>query len=219
MTEPSKHDWVIRPYHEDDWEAVYGICVRTGDAGEDVSGRFPDDNIFPDIWAGPYLRLEPESAFILEERRRAVGYVLGTADTASFVKRYRTEWLPVVGGHYPTPTEPPETPEQRLVSLLWHPETMLIPELHDYPAHLHIDILHGYRGGGAGRKLIEAFTRGTLRKGAGGVHVGVSSTNIAALGFYRKLASLFHATTPRSSSGAENARSWPGTAPSVAKGR
>jgi ribosomal protein S18 acetylase RimI-like enzyme len=180
-------EWAVRHYRESDWEAVYDICIKTGDSGDDVSGRFSNDSLFPDIWAGPYLRLEPELAYVLESQGRPVGYVLGTADTASFVKRYRTEWLPVVAPHYPKPVEPATTAETQLVTILFHPEVMLVPEHERYPAHLHIDILAGHRHGGAGRCLIENFIQGARKRGASGVHVGVAIKNVDALGFYHKI--------------------------------
>jgi hypothetical protein len=77
----------IRPYRSDDRGAVYEVCVRTGDAGGDATGKYPNDDLLPDIFAGPYLYLEPGLSFVLDDEGRAVGYVLGTADTARFVSR------------------------------------------------------------------------------------------------------------------------------------
>jgi hypothetical protein len=48
----------------------------------------------PSIFAGPYVTLEPSLAFVLTDRGQAVGYVIDTANTTSFVDRYRSEWLP-----------------------------------------------------------------------------------------------------------------------------
>ena len=84
----------IRPYQAGDEAAVYDICVRTGDDGQDATGRLDDVQLLADIWAGPYLFLEPDLAFVLDDGERPVGYVLGTADTATFVESYRKSWLP-----------------------------------------------------------------------------------------------------------------------------
>ena len=35
---------------------------------------------------------------------RAVGYILGTADTATFVQEYRAKWLPTIEQRYPKPS-------------------------------------------------------------------------------------------------------------------
>src|SRR6476469_6421400 len=91
----------IRGYRPSDLDAVYDICVRTADAGDDLRGRFSDDRLVGDVYAGPYVTLEPEVARILDDGTgRPVGYVVGTADTPEFVRRYEAEWLPAVGDRY-----------------------------------------------------------------------------------------------------------------------
>lgn len=84
----------IRQYRDRDHDAVYDICVRTADAGGDARGRYASDDLMPDLFAGPYLHLEPELAFVLTDRDVVVGYVIGTADTPAFVRAYRREWIP-----------------------------------------------------------------------------------------------------------------------------
>ena len=61
---------------------MYDICVRTAHAGHDARGFYLSDDLMPDIFAGPYLEIEPELAFVLDAEGGPVGYVLGTADTA-----------------------------------------------------------------------------------------------------------------------------------------
>jgi ribosomal protein S18 acetylase RimI-like enzyme len=176
----------IRPYRRADRAAVYDICVRTADAGGDARGRWSTDDLMPDLFAGPYVDLEPELAFVLDDGDRAVGYVIGTADTAAFAGRLRTEWLPRMTARYPEP-DPPRTPEDAMVALLYRPERMLRPELADYPAHLHIDLLPGFQGAGHGRALIDTFRAAAARAGAPAVHVGVVPDNRRALGFYARV--------------------------------
>src|SRR5205807_441040 len=93
----------IRPYRPADRDAVHEICIRTADAGEDASGSYHDPGILPTIFAHPYTHLEPELAFVADDGGRAVGYVLGTADTTRFADRFRAEWLPLVTARYPAP--------------------------------------------------------------------------------------------------------------------
>ena len=73
----------VRGYQPGDLAAVYDICVRTGDNGEDATGKFEDVRLLADIYAGPYLYLEPDLSFVLDDGDKPVGYVIGTADTAS----------------------------------------------------------------------------------------------------------------------------------------
>lgn len=176
----------IRPYRPGDLAAVYDICVRTGDAGADARGHYSTDDLLGDVFAGPYVRLEPELAFVVDDGGDAVGYVVGTADTATFAKRYAAEWIPFLGDRYPVPPPPPRTAEQDLVALHHHPERMLVPglDLAAFPAHLHIDILPPYQGRGYGRRLIERFAGAV---DAPGVHLGMSTANVPARAFYDRL--------------------------------
>ncbi|WP_230393925.1 GNAT family N-acetyltransferase [Plantactinospora alkalitolerans] len=139
---------IIRPYRPGDRDAVHDICIRTADAGQDASGSYDDPDILPNIFAHPYAQLEPDLAFVLDDRGRAVGYVLGTADTAVFVRRFRAEWLPRVADRYPEPVDEPGTPDAVMAHLLHTPERMILADLADYPAHLHIDLLPGYQRAG-----------------------------------------------------------------------
>ncbi|NMO56738.1 GNAT family N-acetyltransferase [Actinoplanes sp. TBRC 11911] len=172
---------IIRPYGKQDLDAVYDICVRTGDNGLDARGHFSSDTLLGDVYAAPYVTLEPEHAHILDDGTgRAVGYIIGTADTERFVRRFRAEWLPVVAGRHPEG-------DPRDAGLLWrlhHPEQPTLPE---YPAHLHIDLLPEAQGRGFGRRLMEAFLSGLRAAGVGGVHLGVSPDNKPARAFYDRL--------------------------------
>jgi ribosomal protein S18 acetylase RimI-like enzyme len=178
---------VIRPYRQPDLAAVYAICVRTADGGGDARGMYSSDDLMPDLFAGPYAFLEPELAFVLDDGHEAVGYVLGTADTAVFARAYRERWIPRLAGRYPVPPQPPVTPEEQMLALHYRPERLLWPGLPEYPAHLHIDLLPEFQGAGYGRRLIETFAAAAARAGASGVHVCVLAGNVRAIGFYRRL--------------------------------
>jgi ribosomal protein S18 acetylase RimI-like enzyme len=178
----------IRAYRPADRDAVYDICVRTADGGADARGIYVDDRLMGDIFAVPYVTLEPQHAHIVDDGTgTAVGYVLGTADTATFVRRYRQEWLPATAGRYPEPARPPVTPTDMMLNLHLNPERMLVPELADHPAHLHIDLLPEWQGRGLGRALMEAFLAGVRAAGAPRVHLGMAPTNTGARAFYDRL--------------------------------
>ncbi|BAL90107.1 putative GCN5-related N-acetyltransferase [Actinoplanes missouriensis 431] len=191
----------IRPVQAADLPAIYDICVRTAAAGGDARGHYTTDVLMGDLFAGPYVHLEPQLAFVLADTApsrsapggtsrsdagRAVGYVVGTADTATFVRRYRDEWIPRLGDRYPVPPPPPlpRDPEQEMHALHHHPERMLVPGLDGYPAHLHIDLLPDYQRRGHGRRLIERFLSVVP---APGVHVAMVTANVGARPFYDRL--------------------------------
>ena len=142
---------VIRPYREADLDAVYDVCVRTADGGGDARGKYRSDDLMPDLFAGPYVFLEPDFAFVLDDGCRAVGYVIGTPGTAAFARAYRARWIPRLAGRYPVPPDPPASPDDEMIALRYRPERLLWPGLAEYPAHLHIDLLPPFQGAGHGR--------------------------------------------------------------------
>ncbi|MFC0681934.1 GNAT family N-acetyltransferase [Lysobacter korlensis] len=174
---------MIRSYRPTDHGDVYDVCVRTGNAGGDARGRYVTDDLLGDLWAGPYLELEPGLAFVVavplpEGGERVAGYILGTADTRGFVERYRREWLPRLTAKY---TEDEDT---------WagfHPERMLIPAIDEFPAHLHIDLLPELQRQGWGRMLMRRFLAAAADRGAGGAHLSFDPANTGAAAFYDRL--------------------------------
>jgi ribosomal protein S18 acetylase RimI-like enzyme len=174
----------IRGYRPADRAAVYDICVRTAATGGDARGQYLSDDLMPDLFAGPYLHLEPELAFVLTDADQPVGYILGTADTVGFAAAYRREWIPRLGAKYPVPPDPPGTADEQMIALHYRPERMLLPELAGYPAHLHIDLLPGYQGQGHGRALMRTFLLAVARAGAPTVHLGMATANTRARRFY-----------------------------------
>ncbi|HEX8629353.1 MAG TPA: GNAT family N-acetyltransferase [Catenuloplanes sp.] len=177
----------IRPYRSTDRAALYDICVRTGYQGGDSRQVYPDPELLPSIFARPYVALEPDLAFVLDNGQRAVGYILGTADTVAFVEAYRTRWLPGLLDRYPPPTTTPGTPTERMVATLHAPDRMIVPELADYPAHLHIDLLPPYQRAGHGRALMTRFLAALRDAGVPAVHLGMAPANTAARAFYDRL--------------------------------
>lgn len=176
----------VRPYEPFDRADIYDVCVRTADGGGDVRGRYGDDDLVPDIYAGPYLFLEPELAFVLDDGDRAVGYILGTADSRRWAEVYRRRWLPVVAARYPVVDEP-ATATEHLLDVLRHPERAVHDELGSYPAHLHIDLLGDHQRHGHGRELVREFLAALRARGVPGVHLGLATTNASARAFYDHL--------------------------------
>ncbi|WP_405504182.1 GNAT family N-acetyltransferase [Streptomyces purpurascens] len=178
----------IRPYSPEDRSALDDICIRTAHAGQDSRPHYADPGIFPATFAAPYVRLEPELAFVLDDGQgRAVGYILGSADTPRFAAEFRTTWLPLVAGRYPEPPEPPHTPDEAMAHLLHHPERMVVPELAAYPAHLHIDLLPDWQGRGHGRHLMRTLLGALQDRGVLAVHLAMATANTEARAFYDRL--------------------------------
>lgn len=175
----------IRPYRPNDHDDVYEVCVRTAASGADARGLYSDDDLMPDVWAGPYLLLEPELAFVVDTGRRVAGYILGAADTERFVQRYRDEWLPRFASRHPRQAPTPE--EQHVVDAGYNPSRMLIAELDAYPAHLHINLLPELQGQGFGRKLIRTMLAALRERGVLALNLGLSAENVSARAFYDRI--------------------------------
>jgi len=166
---------------------VYEVCVETADAGRGVRGRYSTDDLVPDVAAGPYLFLAREHAYVLDDGERAIGYVIGTASTPDFVAAYQERWLPRMRARYQPLSAPPVTEEEHHLDVMFHPERWLLPELAPHPAHLHINLLAGYRGSGHGRELISTFLASVAGAGAASCHLAVRPANVNARRFYARL--------------------------------
>lgn len=186
----------VRAGRATDLADIRDVCIRTGAAGQDATGTHVDDGILPDLYAEPYVRLEPDLvAVVAAGTGPVVGYVLGTADTDAFVAAWREHWLPVVAARHPEPPAAPTTPYERLVGLLYRPEAMRTALVEHYPAHLHVDLLPDAQGRGFGRALVERFCAEVADRGAVGAHLGVAVQNTAAQAFYRQVGFEMLATT------------------------
>lgn len=177
----------IRAYEPTDLDAVYDICVRTGADGGDARALVADHRLHGHLWAGPYVTLEPELAFVLDDGAgRAVGYVLAARDAVAFEQRAEREWWPPLRERYPRHPEG-TTLDDLLVALL-HDRPTADPVIDGpYPSELHIDLLPTAQGRGWGRHLIDSVLEALRGSGSPGVHLGTSARNERAIGFYRHL--------------------------------
>ena len=180
---------VVRLYQPPDLADVYNICVKTGANGGDSTGQFSNDDLLPDVYAGPYVTLQPDLAFVVETGDRVAGYIVAAADTRSFVDRYRDVWLPGFAAKYPL-VESSISAEQRMIRMGYNPEYMLSAGLQDYPAHLHIDLLPEVQGQGFGRLLVRTLLDALRSRSVAGVQLGVGGENLKARAFYARLGFL-----------------------------
>jgi ribosomal protein S18 acetylase RimI-like enzyme len=173
----------IRPYRADDLAALYDICLRTGDAGQDASHLYRDPKIIGNVYAAPYGVLEPENCFVAEDDEGVGAYVIGTCDTHRFEKRLESEWWPKVReGLDPDP----DGADARMAHIIHHPSRTPRRITEPYPAHLHIDCLPRMQGIGLGKRLVDTFLDAMRAAGVPAVHLGVGPRNARAVAFYRR---------------------------------
>ncbi len=173
----------IRPYTPADRADVADICVRTADGGSGAAGLYSSDTLIPDIYALPYVDREPELAFVADNGERAVGFVLGTADTVTFADWFTADWWPTRARQYSGTTKR----ERALVAAAEDSNRMLGAGIDEYPAHLHINLLPEAQGHGLGRQLIESLAEALVARGIRGLHLVVGATNTDAQAFYRRV--------------------------------
>jgi ribosomal protein S18 acetylase RimI-like enzyme len=177
----------IRKFQQGDEQAMYDICLLTGDSGVDASGLYRDPALLGEVYVGPYVRFEPSHALVAVDADGVAGYVLGAPDTDAFERLCEESWWPPLRDRYPLDSFPADTPDERIVRLIHNPPLASPDVVERYPAHLHIDLLPRIQSQGDGRRLITALLDGLAAAGAAGVHLGVSTANQRAIGFYRRM--------------------------------
>lgn len=178
----------IRKYLEGDREAVYRICLQTGDAGKDATAIYHDPKLLGHVYAGPYLEFAPDCAFVLEDQHGVGGYVIGVPDTHKFERTLEVEWWPALRKLYTDPTNMNRdswSADDRIVRLIHHPPRTPRRIAETYPAHLHIDLLPRLQSQGLGAQMLDRWLRRMREAGSAGMHLGVGMANERAIRFYR----------------------------------
>lgn len=100
---PTSHVFTIRPYLPTDEEVVYKICIRTSKDGLEDPLPYPDNlkNLLADRIVGPYLTLQPEFCFVVEDDSGVVGYVCAAQDYKKFRAKMEIAWIPQMCEKYP----------------------------------------------------------------------------------------------------------------------
>jgi len=179
----------IRHCTPQDEKAVYEVCLQTGDSGQNATGLYSDPRALGHIYVGPYLKIEPELAFVLEDDISVCGYVLGALNSRKFYDAYLTQWLPEIRRTHPGPTGNPVTwsATEKIYYEYYHPTIYYPASFNDYPSHLHIDLLPRAQGLGFGTRMIATLIAEFEKRDSSGVHLALSSANRGAERFYQRL--------------------------------
>ena len=179
-------DFSIRSYKSADTSAVYEICLKTGNSGQDATHLFSDPLVLGHLYVGPYMEFEPQSVFILEDDQGPCGYIMGVLDSQTYYQWMHSEWLPKIRVDYKKPTGNPDIWDEteKITNLLFHPVSQRL--LPDFPSHLHIDLLSRAQGKGQGKLMMDRFIDYLRYNKIPGVHLELSVNNDRAFNFYRK---------------------------------
>jgi len=181
----------IRPYHPGDLDALYRICLLTGDNGQDATPLFHDPQLLGHFFAAPYGLFEPSLAFVAEDTEGVGGYIVGALDTQAFEEQLESKWWPDLRTRYPDP--PPGlpsaqlTPDQHVAHMIHHPWRTPGELTARYPSHLHINLLPRLQASGHGSQLTKTLIAALRDQGSRGVHLHVARGNRRAAGFYRHI--------------------------------
>jgi GNAT superfamily N-acetyltransferase len=174
---------VIRPYEPGDLDALYDICLKTGDGGADATHLYADHRIIGEIFAAPYATLQPDCAFVAEDDAGVAGYIIGAPDTRAFEARLEAAWWPGLRERYADTADVPlhkRNREQWDAYYIHHPPPNPQAVIDVAPAHLHIDLLPRLQGQGVGKALMDRW----LARIGGRAHLGCQAENHRAQRFY-----------------------------------
>ncbi len=175
----------IEPAGVADLAGAYRVCLLTGDAGVDATGKYRDPDLLGHVYVGPYLVRGDDTQLVVVDEQGVAGYLLSADDTLAFETWAEEHWWPPLRVRYPRIGD--GSPDARLIRKLHQPERAEPALARDYPAHLHIDLLERTRGSGIGRTLIERLLDELRARDVEGVHFGVDARNVPAIGFYEHL--------------------------------
>ncbi len=179
-------DTVLRWARPDDRDALYEVCLRTGDAGNDARHLLQHGRLYGHLYAAQYLEFEPSCALVAEFEGSVAGYALGAVDTEAFETRLEREWWPPLRLAHPLPGDGTDL-DRHLIGQLHRPVRTPPAVTDRYPSHLHMNLLPPLQGRGIGRTMMTTLLERLAEQGSTGVHLGVDPRNHRAIGFYEHL--------------------------------
>jgi len=190
---------VVRKYRLEDRDAVRRICYDTGLMGHPIGPYFGCFELFADYWMNYYTDYEPESAFVAELDGQVIGYLVGCRETSKqqhlhnkiIMRQIRRKFL-TFGYKI----------DRRVFIFLWRffrsiwRREFVQEPIADYPAHLHMNLIEGYRSGGIGARLLSTFMDYLRENDIKGLHLGTTTYNKLAVLLYKKWGFRFASLRP-----------------------
>lgn len=175
----------LRAYRPEDLDALYSICLQTGDSGLDATHLHNDPQLIGHIYAAPYGVLEPEHVFVAEDDAGVAGYVVGTHNSDRFSRLLEAEWWPQLRARYTDKSGLTAADRDRVATIL-RPHGSPADIVAEYPAHIHMNLLPRLRGKRVGTGLLDLWVDQARAAGVPGIHLGASPTNAGGIAFWGK---------------------------------
>ena len=177
----------IRRAEARDLDALYDVCLRTGDAGKDGSHMYDNPRLLGEIYVGPYVMLPSAFAYTAVDDGHPSGYALGTLDTRLFEAERETDWWPDLRRQHVDPGSKLATLDDELIAEIYKPQLASDAVVERFPAHFHIDLLPAIQGKGIGPLMMDQLFSVLRAAESPGVHMDVAIRNDRAIGFYEHL--------------------------------
>lgn len=176
---------ILRAYRPDDLDALYRICLETGDAGRDATPLHNDPLLLGHIYSAPYGALEPDHVFVAEDEGGVAGYIVGTHDSERFSQKLEAAWWPELRQHYANARGMTDMDRGRIATIM-QPNGSPTELMEPYPAHIHMNLLPRLRGQRVGTKLLNLWIDQARSAGVRGIHLGASATNEGGIAFWSR---------------------------------
>lgn len=180
----------VRPYQNSDRDALMKIAADTAFFGEPIEKYMEDRRIFLDQFYAYYPDYEPEHAWVAVAENQVVGFLTGCSDTHRQRKITKQKinpkviWRFITGRYHPGPKTWAYLKGLKRAEAN-HENAVADPDL--YPAHLHINVDHNWRGFGIGMRLIQSYLDQLIYENITGVHLGTTSENETACRLYTRM--------------------------------
>ena len=177
----------VRPYRPSDRETLERIAGDTAFFGRPIETYLEDRQHFLDLFLAYYIDFESDYAWVAESETRVVGYLTGCPNSGRQRRVLQRHILPRVlmralMGRYRVGRKTLRYVGRLGLALLRG--EFPGAEQTAYPAHLHINVVEGWRGRGLGRRLIAAYLAQLRAEKATGVHLETTTLNRSAVHLY-----------------------------------